>query len=254
MKTRQIERFGWLPDLPDHRDKLYEPAQSFAFAGLPASVDLRPKCPPVVDQGQLGSCTANAIAGAFQFDRIKQGAPDFPPSRLFIYYNERAIEGTVKQDSGAYIRDGIKSVAQLGVCAEANWPYTISKFKTKPTAACYTEALKYQALTYSRIIHDLTLMKTCLASGLPFVFGITVYDSFPMTNDGKGDIPLPKKTEGVLGGHAMMIVGYDDATQKFIVRNSWGTGWGNKGYGTIPYAYLTNPSLGDDFWVINSVE
>src|SRR5450631_3498884 len=138
LKTHPMNRnflsYGWLPDLPDQRDLSYA-APAPLLKKLPASVDLRPQCPPVYDQGQLGSCTANAIAGAVQFDEIRSGiAPTWTPSRLFIYYNERALEGTVSADSGAQIRDGIKVIAKLGVCPESDWPYDITKFTEKPPA------------------------------------------------------------------------------------------------------------------------
>src|SRR5262245_42542108 len=146
LRTQKIERYGWIPDLPDHRDHLYA-APVVHLAKLPAKVDLRGKCPTVYDQGQLGSCTANAIGAAIQFDRMKQKRkPNFIPSRLFIYYNERVIEGTVRSDSGAQIRDGIKTVAHDGDCPEKEWPYDIAKFAVKPSAKCYKDALKYKAV------------------------------------------------------------------------------------------------------------
>src|SRR3954452_17409791 len=129
--TRQVKRYGWVRDLPDQRDHVYA-APAMPRAALPPSADLRGQCPPVYDQGQLGSCTANAIGGAFEFDLLAQGLADFVPSRLFIYYNERAIEGSIDSDSGAMIRDGIKSVAKVGVCAETSWKYDITKFTEGP--------------------------------------------------------------------------------------------------------------------------
>src|SRR5579872_7056625 len=132
-EPRKIARYGWIPDQPDQRDHLYSVPPQF-LAKLPSSADLRGKCPPVYNQGQLGSCTANAIGGAIEFERMKQKLTDFVPSRLFIYYNERVIEGTVRSDSGAQLRDGIKSVASQGVCPEPEWPYNIAKFTTKPPA------------------------------------------------------------------------------------------------------------------------
>src|SRR5271154_1514724 len=132
----KISHYGWLPDLPDQRDHLYAaPVEITAI--LPASVDLRSNCPPVYDQGQLGSCTANAIAAAIEFDRKKQRLTDFVPSRLFLYYNERVMEGTVSSDSGAQIRDGIKSVSKIGAPREADWPYDIAKFTDKPPTKAY---------------------------------------------------------------------------------------------------------------------
>ena len=137
--------FGWVPDLPDHRDLMYS-APMGVMAATPAKIDLRLQCPPVVDQGQLGSCTGNAIAGAHQFDQMKQGlTPSFPPSRLFIYYNERVMEGSVGTDAGAAIRDGIKSIGKQGVCPESYWPYVITKFTHKPPANCYQVAKQHCA-------------------------------------------------------------------------------------------------------------
>jgi C1A family cysteine protease len=248
----KITRYGWQRDLPDHRDHLFASAP---ITPLPAAVDLRPQCPPVYDQGQLGSCTANAIAGALQFDRLKQKIADFTPSRLFIYYNERVIEHTVNTDSGAQIRDGIKCVGTQGDCPETEWPYVITKFKTKPPAKCYADAVQYKAVTYQRVTQTLGQLKGCLAAGFPFVFGFTVYESFESAAVAKsGHASLPKSGEQVVGGHAVVGVGYDDAKQWFIVRNSWGAGWGMKGYFTLPYAYVTDANLASDFWTIRVVQ
>ncbi len=237
----KIQRYGWIPDLPDARDHLYG-APVAIMAALPPKADLRSQCPPVYDQGQLGSCTANAIAAAIQFDRMKQNlSPNFAPSRLFIYYNERRMEGTVSTDSGAQIRDGIKSVAKQGACPEPDWPYDISKFTVQPPKVDYTEALQDRAVSYSRLVQNLNLLKGCLASGYPFVFGFTVYESFESQAVAQsGIVPMPSSSEQVIGGHAVLAVGYDDGTQRFIVRNSWGTGWGMSGYFTMPYPYVTD--------------
>lgn len=251
---RKIQGYGWLPDLPDGRDLLYA-APPKPLAKLPDKVDLRSKCPPVYDQGQLGSCTGNAIAAAFEFDQMKQRRKAFTPSRLFIYYNERAIEGTIESDSGAQIRDGVKSVAKQGVCNEENWPYVIADFRQKPPRACYTEGKANQAIQYLRVAQSLGQMKGCLAEGYPFVFGFVVYESFESAEVAKsGHAPMPKAHEAQLGGHAVLAVGYDEANQWFIVRNSWGKGWGMQGYFTLPYPYLTQPSLASDFWTIRQVE
>src|SRR5438309_299562 len=224
---RSGKGFGWIPDLPDLRDFLYA-APVAMLRALPPRVDLRRQCPSIYDQGQLGSCTANAIGGAIEFDQMKQGLPQiFVPSRLFIYYNERVMEGTVNSDSGAMIRDGIKSVAHQGVCPETEWPYDITKFTNKPSASCYTDALKDRAVAYQRVIPLLNQLKGCLAAGYPFVFGFTVYESFEsqqVTNTGHA--PMPATSEQVLGGHAVLCVGYEDAHQWFICRNSWGDAWG----------------------------
>lgn len=138
-----IGHYGWAPDLPDHRDLTYSAPAQFLMA-LPTMVDLRPQCPPVYDQGQLGSCTANSIGGAIQFEQMKQNIANFTPSRLFIYYNERVIENTVNSDSGAQIRDGMKVVAKQGAPPETDWPYDITQYAVKPPAIAYTDAAKHK--------------------------------------------------------------------------------------------------------------
>jgi C1A family cysteine protease len=253
---QQTKRYGWLPDLPDHRDLQYAVVRHAALAKpVPPLVDLRAQCPPVYDQGQLGSCTANAIAGAFEFELIRQKLTVFNPSRLFIYYNERVLEGHVKTDSGAQLRDGVKSVATSGVCDEKNWPYIISQFAKKPTKLLYTQAKKNLATQYTRLNNTaINELKTCLASGNPFVFGFTVYQSFESDVVAKtGVLNMPAPNESVLGGHAVLAVGYDDSKNAFIVRNSWGDAWGIKGYFYMPYAYITSTNLADDFWTISQV-
>ena len=254
LRTRPIERFGWVPDLPDARDFLFSAPEAI-LTKMPTKVDLTAKMPTVYDQGQLGSCTANAIGAAFEFDQVKEGYKDFMPSRLFIYYNERAMEGTIDTDSGAMIRDGMKSVAKVGVCAEDTWAYDISKFTEKPPTKAYTEAKKHQALLYKRVIPVLHQLQGALAAGYPVVFGFSVYESFMSPEVAKtGKVPLPPRGEQLIGGHAVLAVGYDDAEQSFIVRNSWGTGWGIKGYCLMPYGYLTDPQLARDFWAVYAVE
>ena len=251
--NKVISWYGWLPDRPDQRDMYYS-AIAAPPKKLPSSVDLRPACSSVENQGQLGSCTANALVGNLEFLEKKTGKPATDLSRLFIYYNERALEGNVDQDSGAMIRDGIKTLAKQGVCDEGRWPYVTTKFSVKPPAACYKQGLQHQITSYHRVV-TLQEMRMCLAEGYPFVFGFTVYESFESPAVAKtGRLNLPKPSEKSLGGHAVMAAGYDDATKRFLIRNSWGTDWGMKGYFTIPYAYLDNRNLSDDFWTIRAVE
>ncbi len=249
-----MRKYGWIPDVPDQRDVTY---RAVNIRSLPVKVDLRAQCPPVFDQGTLGSCTANAICSAHMFSQKKSGKDVFmTPSRLFIYYNERFFEGTVRIDNGAQIRTGIKCIAKRGVCPESIWPYDIDRFKVRPKTQCFKEALKHQAIVYQRIDNgSIGALKSCLASGYPFVFGFSVYESFDsaeVTKDGL--VRLPEKEERLLGGHAVVCVGYDDATERFSVLNSYGKDWGDEGYFTMPYAYLTNKYLSDDFWTIREVE
>ncbi|MGO9643589.1 MAG: C1 family peptidase [Candidatus Bathyarchaeia archaeon] len=250
----KVKRYGWIRDIPDQRDHLYA-APRETLVKLPLSMDLRPQCPPIYDQGQLGSCTANAIAGALQFDEIKEKQPQvFTPSRLFIYYNERVIEHTVNTDSGAQIRDGIKTIAAQGDCPENLWPYHITEFAVKPPQKCYDQALKFKAIQYQRLTQITNQMKGCLASGYPFVFGFTVYESFESPQVAKtGHAPMPAPSEKVIGGHAVVAVGYNDSQSWFIVRNSWGPSWGMNGYFTLPYTYLLDNNLSNDFWTIRVV-
>ncbi len=194
--------------------------------------------------------------GALEFDQIKQKRPNpFTPSRLFIYYNERAIEGTVASDSGAQIRDGVKSVNKRGAPPETDWPYDITKFTEKPPEHAFLDGMKNQAILYQRLTPTLSQLKGCLASGFPFVFGFTVYESFESKAVAQsGHVPMPQADEQQLGGHAVLAVGYQESDQTFIVRNSWGPDWGKKGYFTMPYPYLVQPTLSSDFWTIRSVE
>lgn len=243
---KHLPSYGWIPDRPDRRDFLYS-----AIAPrirLPFRVDLKKGCSVVENQGGLGSCTANALAGNLEFLEKTRSRSYTDLSRLFIYYNERAIEGTVGYDSGAMLRDGIKALAKYGVCLEKTWPYDITLFTRKPLAACYKEGLKHRILSYHRL-QNLPEMLNCLAEGFPFIFGFTVYESFESPQVSRtGVVSMPGTSERAIGGHAVMAVGYDQGQKRFIVRNSWGDGWGQSGYFTMPYAYLE--TLADDFWTI----
>ena len=267
---RRIARFGWRPDAPDARDHLYA-VSSATLRKLPQSADLRPRFKfAVYVQGEIGSCTANAIAAAIQFDRAQaRQKPAFTPSRLFIYFNERAMEGSVEYDAGAQIRDGIKSVAKQGACNEKAWPYddTPAKYDggpwpagakpaRKPSPACYAQAKDFQVVRYQRLTQTLAQLRGCLAEGYPFVFGFSVYDSlYDAAGKPRSDLPLPNLAKDKLvGGHAVLAMGYDDARQCFIIRNSWGAKVQDQGHFRMPYSYITDSSLADDFWVIRAVE
>lgn len=247
-------KFGWVKDATDKRDQLYSDSVKL-MKKIPKAVDLRGEFPPVYDQGNMNCCTGNAIAGAIEFDEIHQKMKKrFVPSRLFIYYNERATEGTVSKDAGGQIRDGIKSVAKLGAPLEDLWPYEEKSLKVKPSRKCYENAKHYKTVKYLRMMHHLDELRSCLASGFPFVFGIRVYESFvgqQVANTGV--VQMPKKGEKNAGLHAALACGYDDTTQRFIVRNSFGTDWGMNGYFTIPYAYLLDPKIAHDFWTLRLI-
>jgi len=252
-RVRSVKRFGWVPDTPDHRDKVLMLPQS-KKEGLPEFVDLRPQFTfDIYDQGHLGSCTANAICAAFHFSQLKNNKVGFYSSRLFVYYNERVLNGNQDKDTGAMIRDGIKVCASIGVCREAMWPYVIEKYTDKPPKECYAEAIDHKVLTYARVPQSHEDLKAAINEGFPISFGFVVFESF-MTKEVQetGYMKMPSLYEQQVGGHAVLAVGYDDAKKHFIVRNSWGEEWGDKGYFYMPYEYID--LLGMDFWVIQTVE
>lgn len=237
---------NWKPSKIDTRDVIYRPQ----YRGvLPKSVDLRSNMPKVYDQGKLSSCTANSISAAYEY--MEHPRNDWMPSRLFLYYNEREIEGTTDEDSGAYNRDGIKSLAKKGICPESDWPYDISKFTEKPPKECYDNAVNHKILTYQRIDDVKNNLKHALANGFPVVFGFVVFESF-MTEEvaRTGIMPMPKDGEQQLGGHSTLIVSYDDDKRMFCVRNSWNSSWGQNGYFWASYDFIYNSDWCQDFWII----
>mmetsp|Transcript_59008 Transcript_59008/g.163270 ORF Transcript_59008/g.163270 Transcript_59008/m.163270 type:complete len:298 (-) Transcript_59008:305-1198(-) len=255
LRPRTVKMFGWVPDLPDHRDRVLDLHPS-KKRDLPVKGDLRTADTfPLYNQGHLGSCTANAIGAAYHFAMIKQGLKDFTPSRLFVYYNERAMEGHVDTDSGAQIRDGIKSVAQLGVCDEKLWAYDIDRFTEKPPSAAYEAAVKCKVKEYARVEQTLDDLKACINAGFPFAFGFIVFSSF-MSDEVKntGRMKMPEMYDWPKGGHAVMGVGFNDEEKCFTIRNSWGEEWGDKGYFYMPYDYITHPALARDFWAIKCID
>ena len=216
---------------------------------IPSIVNLRNKMPPVYDQGLLGSCTANGLCALIEY--IK---PNFSGSRLFLYYNERYIKNTVNIDSGALISDGISSLQNNGICAESEWPYDINKFTIKPPNNCYNDALVHKVFNVAHIKQELIHMKNSLTQGCPFVVGIAIYASFESDNVAKtGNVNMPKPGEQFLGGHCVVCCGYNNNAKKWIMRNSWGSSWGDGGYFYLPYNYLLNSNLCSDLWAIHNI-
>ena len=240
--------YGCIADTKDKRDLRYSIPEKQI---LPMLVDLRPDCPSVEDQGQLGSCTSFATGAAIRFARKKQSLPDFVTSHLFLYYNSRKIKS---EDTGATIRDSIKAASKQGDCPEVEWPYDIERFALKPPKQVYDDALKDRAVSYLRVSQTVTQMKSCLASGFPIVVGFSVYESFESEQVARtGIVPMPSSRESLLGGHAVLCCGYRESDQKFILRNSWSSGWGDKGYFYMDYEYLADYDLASDFWTIRTI-
>jgi C1A family cysteine protease len=258
--------YGWKRDLPSHHDNFLQVAHPTKSAKFPPAKFLG-NLPPVYDQGQLGSCTANALAGCFEFEQVQQGLKDFMPSRLFIYYNERTLEGTVGTDSGAALSDGIKVLTQSGVCSENLWPYDISKFSVKPPSSAFDDASGHQVVASKRVPMNIEGFKTMINMGYPVSFGFTVFSYMESEEMAKhGILKMPGPREQPLGGHAVVCVGYSDNMKSadgkhtgFLkIRNSWGPDWGieangSKGYFWMPYDYV-RAQLCSDAWVITKNE
>ncbi len=243
--------YGYVPDQHDPKDLIYQSVRP-SMAPLPANVDLRQLCSPVRDQGNLGSCTGFAIAvGYREFLLKKLGVPFVQLSPLFLYYEERVLEHDVAQDAGAMPRDGFKVLAKIGCAPESDDPYDVAKFTKPPSAKAVKDAAQYKIAAYHRLL-TLNDMRTCLAGGGCFVIGFKVYDSCESDAVAKtGKVPMPVlATEQLLGGHAVFCAGYrtDSAIAgggAFIVKNSWGTGWGDGGYFYMPYAFATTHLITD---------
>lgn len=262
----QIEKYGYRRGIADHRDYIYGIEDRLhPEASLPASASERQEMPPIYDQGQLGSCTANADGGLLEHAQMAQGEVKVNPSRLFLYYEERRLGGyPLDQDTGAEVRDGIKVAAQEGVPHESDWPYDITKFAHKPPKKAYTDALKLQALVYKTIRVDGpgAPMRSAIVDHHPIAFGFPVPDTFESESWDPATMPLPLPTARtqIIGGHAVVVVGYDYSLKRFSepvfeVRNSWGPDWGDEGHFYMPATWFDpRRKLADDLWVITHVE
>ena len=257
-----VRKYAIVKDKVDKRDHKVHKSKRFSLinpAEVPVTFNTVKWCSPVEDQGELGACSMHAFACALELLENKQNefldnGQFVRVSRLMGYYNERLLEGDIDDDGGAELRDGIATLAKYGICKEDIWPYDIAKFKLQPPLEAYVDGLNRRITSYARV--DTTnnaQVEQVIASGYPIVIGIQIYDSFETEEVARtGVVSLPLANEKCLGGHAVTIVAYDRTTQRYLVRNSWGPNWGFGGYFTIPYAYINNPNLCGDAWVINN--
>jgi hypothetical protein len=261
-------KLNWHRSLSDHHVKKFAHLELLKTPLFyPASLDLGPKCSPVWDQGQTGSCSGFSSKSGVEFLELNELAQNVPlghaplewalnkfvpVSAFFIYWNERAIEGDTGTDAGATtLQDACTSLQNKGICAEATWPSVPNNLLVCPTTAAYGEAYHHKLPNFYSVDQTLSEMKRCLSNGFPFLFGIAVYDSFMSEQAAMtGIIPMPGQNESLQGGHALLCVGYDDATQRFKFKNSWSTQWGAQGYGFLPYNYMLSQSLADDFYTM----
>lgn len=246
------QKYNCRKDWYDPRDLTFSP--QFQAVQLPSIVDNRSENPPIYNQQQIGSCTGNGGARILSYSRKKRyNLPRFEMfSRLFIYANERLLEGTFGSDNGASIRDCIKVLASKGACYEQYFLYSPSNLYVIPSQQDYTQGAEFKIPYYARVNRTINDFKTVLVEKGCIIIGFTVYESFegePIART--GIMTMPTATEKPLGGHCVVIVGYDDTKQAFIVANSWGTAWGDKGYFYMPYEYILNANLSTDFWTIS---
>jgi len=249
-----IRRYGFKKSEPRDTDRKYKVVH-YSDTELPANCDLREWCPPVYDQGELGSCTANAGSCALQFDENIQKSEGKlnMASRLFLYYAERQMDGDIWQDGGSTLRTCIQALNIFGVCDETLWPYDQSRFTERPPQGCWEQASFHKGLNSFALSQNERELKHCLAIfKRPFVFGFQVYDSFEGPEIAQtGIMKIPGPHENCLGGHAVICVGYRDDGY-FIIRNSWGTGWGDEGYFYMPKEFILDPRYCSDFWCLQS--
>lgn len=236
------------PSLPDNRDYVYERSDK----PLRDAVDLREWASLVEDQSQLGSCSGNAVANAYEL-LVKKEKPDIfvELSRLFIYYNTRLLEGSLGTDAGATLRGSMKAAEKFGLCKESLWPYHIDEFDTKPTEECYADAKHRTIKNYQRIA-NVGDMLDALNNEKPVVFGVDVFEGFMYLNKDESTVYVPMYRSESLGAHAMSMEGYDLSKGVFLAKNSFGTNWGDQGYCWIPFEYIS--LYGFDMWIFDIVD
>jgi C1A family cysteine protease len=239
-------------DQPDHRDHRYNDARPLT---RPPVVDLSGKFSPIYDQGDAGCCTGEAWRAALEYEENIQAEQVVSLSELYIYYNERKANGDTFEDGGAQIRDGIKAIVQYGACSEALWPLDPARVTLEPSLECYNDGAKRKALQYTSVEQTENAITHALAAGHPVVFGIYVYESLESDEvAANGIVPMPDTSkEQCVGGHAVIIVGYDYNKRQFKVRNSWGPDWGDHGYFYLPFDYVLSPDLSEDFWILTKI-
>lgn len=257
--------FGWKKDELSEEQRRKNP-QKYGFMtavyhpNLEAirKVDLLPFLPAVYDQGNIASCTANALITAFQCQAKKLAIRTPPLSRLFLYFEERVREGHVENDDGAMIKTGVDILRDVGVSQEDFWPYNPEKLRIKPEDKCYDDAKKRIVVHAGAVKQGLNDLKQCLLDGHCIVFGFMVYPSFLTLEVAKtGMVPTPDPNkEQPIGGHAVMIYGFDDtlAGGSFMVRNSWGSDWAIGGNCFMKYDHILSKGFADDFWAIKLVK
>lgn len=247
-------RYGLKISLWDIHDLIYRIPDWHLFQVMPDTVNHRNQCAPVGDQGKRGACTAFAGTRMLGYDRNKQGLPAFAYSEMYLYYLTRLKEGTENSDAGASIKDTILTALQHGVCSEELWPYDENNIFVAPPDTCTQSAMLHRAVDKMRVPQNLLHMKSVLFGGGTFNAGISAYESLESNETAKtGDVPLPQKGEQFLGGHAIHLIGYDSTRSVFFFQQSWGTSWGDQGFGTIPFEYLERSDLSGDFWTIQTV-
>tara|TARA_B110000208_G_C11799546_1_gene441260 strand:- start:2051 stop:2863 length:813 start_codon:yes stop_codon:yes gene_type:complete len=244
--------YGWIPDHPNYNDNTYDaPIKNLL---INRKIDLRLNCPGICNRKNIGSSVAHAICYVYEYNIIKHDMNNiFIPSKLFLYFNQRLLKHTQEFDCGSSIRDGLSILDKIGICSEVVYPYDISLIYDKPSDEIYEEASHNKGIEYYKIKPIITNIKTLLQDSIPIIFGFGIYSSFEnQVSDNGFTIKIPQENEKFIGGSCGVCVGFNDEKQAFIIMNSKGVEWGDKGYFYMPYLYLTNNNLCSNFWIIKN--